>query len=249
MTTAAALVIGNELLTGKVHESNLPLLARELFELGVELRKVIFCQDDIDAIANDLRELSTSHDYVITSGGVGPTHDDVTMKAVAKCFGRPVIRSEELAQRIRDLVGARCSEGHLRMADVPDGSQLIQSDEVPWPTVLIGNVFVFPGLPRIFEVKLPLLREHITASTPFVSRAVYTLCRETDLAELLDRLVEEHPAVSIGSYPVMGEAYTTRLTFDGKDAAAIEAAAAALKDSLPTDKIVDAQIAVGEDDG
>jgi molybdenum cofactor synthesis domain-containing protein len=174
-TTAAGLLIGNELLTGKVQETNLALLARELFVLGVELSRVVVCRDDIDTIASDLRLLSDAHDYVITSGGVGPTHDDVTMKAVARCFGVAIHRSPELAERIRELVGDRCSESHLRMADVPVGSILLQSSEVPWPTVRVANVFVFPGLPKIFRMKLPLLREHIEASAPFHSQAVYTL--------------------------------------------------------------------------
>lgn len=237
--TAAALVIGNEILTGKVQDTNVVLLARELFLIGVELQRVVVCQDTIEVIAADLDHLRRHHDWVITSGGVGPTHDDVTIAAVARCFGRPIVRSPELEARIRQLVGARLKPAHLRMADVPEGSELLSTDDVPWPTVLVDNVFVMPGLPRIFEAKLPSLRARIGTTQPFLSRAVYTVCRETDIAEALQRVVDEHRQVTIGSYPVLGEAYNVRLTFDGKDGAAIDRAVAALLAELPPEAIVE----------
>ncbi len=237
--TAAALIIGNEILTGKIQETNVALLARELFAMGIELRRVVVCQDEIQTIADDIEALRSCHDYVITSGGVGPTHDDVTLKAVARCFERPIVRSPELESMIRDLVQETVSEGHLRMADVPEGARLVNTDEVRWPTVVMENVFILPGLPRIFEMKLPILREHLDASEPFLSRAVYTLCRETDLAHLLDDLAATHSNVDIGSYPVMGDyPYSVRLTFDSQDQGAIDRAVDALLEALPVDMIV-----------
>jgi molybdenum cofactor synthesis domain-containing protein len=236
--TAAALVIGNEILTGKVQETNVSRLARALFEMGVELRRVVVCQDEVEVIAEELDQLRHRHDWVITSGGVGPTHDDVTIAAVARCFGRPIVRSVALESRIRQLVGDRLKPAHLRMADVPEGSELLSSDDVPWPTILVDNVFVMPGLPRIFEAKLPSLRARIGTSQPFLSRAVYTLCRETDIAEALQRVVDLHRGVTIGSYPVIGECYNVRLTFDGKDVEAIDRAVSALLAELPPETIV-----------
>ncbi len=234
----AALVIGNEILSGKVRESNVELLARELFAIGAELCRVVVCQDDIDTIAADLEELRTRHDYVITSGGVGPTHDDVTIKAVARTFGRAVVRSQELERQIREFVGERVRDTHLRMADVPEGALLLSTPDVPWPTILMGNVFVLPGLPDIFQLKMPLLREHIKSDGPFRTRAVYTTCRETDLAEELDLVDAAHPAVRIGSYPVVGASYRVRLTFDGKDSSAIDRAVEDLLARLPCESIV-----------
>ncbi|HUP21534.1 MAG TPA: molybdopterin-binding protein, partial [Thermoanaerobaculia bacterium] len=181
--TAAALVIGNEILTGKVQETNIALLARALFEMGVELQRVVVCRDVVDIIAADLDQLRHRHDWVITSGGVGPTHDDVTIEAVARCFERSIVRSPQLETKIRRLVGERLKHAHLRMADVPEGSELLVSDDVPWPTILVGNVFVMPGLPRIFEAKLPSLRARIGTGQPFLSRAVYTHCRESEIAD------------------------------------------------------------------
>jgi molybdenum cofactor synthesis domain-containing protein len=239
MSTAAALVIGNEILTGTVQETNVALLARELFGLGVELRRVVFCRDVVDEIARDLDELRHRHDWVITSGGVGPTHDDVTIEAVARAFDRPVVRHRDLEARIRQIVGTETNESHLRMADVPEGADLIHGPDRRWPTVVIENVFVLPGLPKIFELKLPALRERIHGGPPFLSRAVYTRCRETDLVALLTRLAGEHHEVSIGSYPVLDEAYSVRLTFDSRSADAIERAVRELLAVLPPETIVD----------
>ena len=238
MPSVAALIIGNEILTGKVQETNVALLARELFARGVDLRRVVVCRDDVRVIAEDLNDLRRRHDWVVTSGGVGPTHDDVTLAAVARAFGRALVRSRELEEMIRRLVGDRLEEGHLRMSVVPDGAELVTCPGVTWPVVLVDNVFVMPGLPKVFRVELPAVCERIGASTPFLSRAIFTLCRETEIAPLLDRIVAEHTTVEIGSYPVTDEDYRVRLTFDGIDPEAIDRAVDALLAALPHEKIV-----------
>jgi molybdenum cofactor synthesis domain-containing protein len=170
--TAAALIIGNEILTGKVQEQNVAFLAKELFALGVALRRVVVCVDEIDVIVADLDALRTTHDVVFTSGGVGPTHDDVTIAAIAKAFGRKVVRAPEMEWLIRKYYAERVTDGHLRMADVPEGATLVRSAEMPWPTVQIENVYVLPGVPEIFRAKFPVLRDRLREGAPFVSRAV-----------------------------------------------------------------------------
>ena len=120
--TAAALVIGNELLSGKVDEANLPVLARALRGLGVLLRRVVMVQDDARTIAREVQVLSAAHDWLFTSGGVGPTHDDVTIEAVAAAFGVAVVPSPQMEAMLREHYGARCTDGHLRMALVPEGA-------------------------------------------------------------------------------------------------------------------------------
>lgn len=238
MPTAAALIIGNEILTGKVEEANLTLLAQELFGLGIELERVVICPDDAAGIAADITRLRGRFDYLITSGGVGPTHDDVTLQAVAEAFGRPLIRSPELVGKIREMVGERCTEGHLRMADVPEGAELVSTPDVPWPSVVMENVYVLPGVPRIFRMKLPLLRDRLAAGRRFHCRAVYTSCRETDIAELLDRVVVAHEEVDIGSYPVMDGDYRVKLTVDSRSRSAADLALAALVEALPSGAVV-----------
>lgn len=235
--TAAALLIGNEILTGKVQESNLEVLAKELFRLGIEMQRVVICQDKVDVIADEVTHLSARHTYVFTSGGVGPTHDDVTIKAVAKAFEVPVVRSAHLECRIRELVAERLNEGHLRMAEVPDGAEMVEGGEFDWPTILMRNVYVLPGLPGIFRAKLPILREHLGASRPFLSRVVYTTLRETDIAVLLSEIEQAFETVDVGSYPVLDQKYRVRITFDGKDASAIDEAVDRFVTAVPADRI------------
>lgn len=240
--TAAALVIGNELLTGKIQDANVAVLARDLFGLGVVLRRVIFCPDEVDVICRDLDALRRDHDYVFTSGGVGPTHDDVTMEAVAQAFHQRLVSSPEIEELLREYFGERCTERHLRMAELPEGAQLVTASTGRWPVVKVGNVFVLPGLPEIFRRKLPILREHLGGGVPFISKAVATRGDEGEIADLLERISDDHPAVSIGSYPRWGDDLVrVVVTFDGREPEAVDRAMAALIDALPRDQIIDSE--------
>ena len=217
-------------------------LASELFELGIAFDHAVICRDDVDIIARHLTELRTQYDLVFTTGGVGPTHDDVTHKAVAKAFGRPIVRSKELAELITSLLADRVTEGHLQMADIPDGATLLRSEDVRWPTVIMQNVFVLPGLPKVFRLKLPALCKYLKGDeTPFLSQALYTLCDEGELAAVLTELDSRHEEVSIGSYPVTDREYRVKLTVDGRDPERIEDVIAALREAIPAEKLVEAE--------
>lgn len=237
--TAAALIIGNEILSGKIQEKNVAFLARELFALGVALRRVVVCPDDLEIIAKDLNDLRAAFDFVFTSGGVGPTHDDITIEAIAHAFGRDVERSAEVESMIRRHFGERVTEGHLRMANMPAGAELVRSAAVPWPTIAIDNVFVLPGVPEIFELKLAVLRDRLRGDAPFVSEAVYTRCDEGEIAALLEQIVVRHPDVTVGSYPAWrNPEYKVKLTFDSTSESSVRAAADALVASLAPDLVV-----------
>ena len=237
--TASALVIGNEILTGKVQEANVGFLAKELFAMGIALRRVVVCPDDEGTIIDDLRALSKAHDWVFTSGGVGPTHDDLTIPAVAKAFARPLTRDSELEQLIRAHFRERTTDGHLRMADVPEGAELLRSAALPWPVMAIGNVFVMPGVPEIFRHKFELVRSRLGAGTPFVSRAIFTRCDEGEIAALLERVERTHAGVLIGSYPrIPGAEYTVKITFDGSDPERVASALEACLRELPPELVV-----------
>lgn len=237
--TAAALVIGNELLSGKIQEQNVAFLGKELYKLGIRLCRVVMCLDDIDTIASDLNKLREMHDYVFTSGGVGPTHDDMTLPAVARAFGVPLARAPEIEHLIRAYHGGAVTESHLRMADAPAGSTFISSDEVRWPTVCIGNVLIFPGVPEIFRMKFDAVRTHLRGGQPFYSHAVYTRCDEGEIADLLATIEQEAEGVTIGSYPTLRDrAYSTKVTFDGHDRDRIEQAAARFIAAIEPDKLV-----------
>jgi molybdenum cofactor synthesis domain-containing protein len=232
--TAAALVIGDEILSGKVHEANIPVLARALRELGVLLQRVVVVMDDVETIAREVRELSRAHDWLFTSGGVGPTHDDVTVEAVAKAFGVTVVSSPIMESMLRAHYQRRCTEGHLRMALVPDGASLEVTTSVTWPTIRLGNTWLLPGIPEVFRMKLPVALAHVRGGPAFVSRAVYVKMDEGELKPLLDGAVASFADVAIGSYPAWRDStYGTKLTFDGRDVARVVAARDAFIASLP----------------
>jgi molybdopterin-biosynthesis enzyme MoeA-like protein len=232
--TAAALVIGNELLSGKVEEANVHVLARALWTLGIELRRVVLVLDDLDVIAREVAELARAHDWLFTSGGVGPTHDDVTVSGVARAFGVPVVEDPTLAKMLRDHYGDRITPGHLQMALVPEGSTLETHDTVRWPTIRIRNTWLMPGVPEIFRMKLAAVVQHLGGGVGFVSRAVFTKMDEGDLKALLDQVVARFPDVGVGSYPKWQDpSYKTKLTFDGRDPARVDAARDAFLALLP----------------
>jgi molybdenum cofactor synthesis domain-containing protein len=239
MRKAAALIIGNELLSGKIVEANLVVLARELRSLGILLARAVMILDDLDVIAREVRELSAAHDVVFTSGGVGPTHDDLTIEGVARAFGVGVTSAPDIERLIRRHYGERCSDDHLLMARIPEGARLVTSAAVPWPTVVMRNVWVLPGVPEVFQMKLPHIRGELSGDAPFVSLAVYVTLDEGDIKPLLDRVVAAHADVEVGSYPKWNDPeYRTKLTFDGKSDASVRAARDAFVAELPRGALV-----------
>lgn len=229
-------MIGNELLSGKIEEANVSVLARALRALGIELRRVVMILDDVDTIAREIKELSRAHDWLITSGGVGPTHDDVTVKGAAQAFGRRVVEEPTLAKMLRDYYGERCTDGHLQMALVPEGAALESHESVRWPTIRLENTWLLPGVPEIFRMKLNVVVDRIGEEgvAGFVTRAVYTKMDEGDLKPLLDSIVDRFPDVGVGSYPKWHDpSYKTKLTFDARDVLRVEAARDAFVQLLP----------------
>ena len=232
--TAAALLIGNELLSGKVHEANLVELARTLRSVGVSLRRAVMVPDDMAVIADEVRTLSAAHDVVFTSGGVGPTHDDITIEAVAQAFGVRAVVHPDFEALLHSVYGARMTAGHLRMALVPEGAELVSHRDARWPTVLMRNVWVLPGVPEAFRMKLAVVRDRVRGATTFHSRQVLTQMDEPDLKPMLDRVVAAHPTVDVGSYPKWFDIrYRTKITFDATSADALEAAVAEFLSLLP----------------
>lgn len=232
--SAGAVLIGNELLSGKVHESNLVELARMLRALGIKLERVVMIPDDIEVISREVRTLSDSFDVVFTSGGVGPTHDDVTLEGLAKAFGVAARIDPSIEALLRSAYGERCTEGHLRMALVPEGAELATTAEILWPTVVMRNVWVLPGIPEIFRMKLAVVRAWVSGPEPFVSRAVFTKMDEAELKPLLDKVVDEHPEVEVGSYPKWFDpSYKTKLTFDSRNSSQVQAAVDCFISLLP----------------
>jgi molybdenum cofactor synthesis domain-containing protein len=239
---AAFLAIGNELLSGKVVEANLAPLAKTLRALGIQLSTAEILLDDVPTLSAAILRLSRAHGVVVTSGGVGPTHDDVTIEAVAKAFGRPVVREPSLVELVYQTFGDRTSEAHLRFADVPEGAELRRAPDVSWPTPVLENVWILPGVPEVFRMKLATLRAHLKGPSPFLSRALVLTLEEVELKDSLDAVVAAHPEVSIGSYPALfNPRYRTRITFDGTSESALQAALDDLRRRLEPSAVVDVE--------
>ncbi len=221
-------MIGNEILTGKSQDENARFLIGELHSLGVALRRIVVIPDELDDIAAAVRECSSRFDYVFTSGGVGPTHDDLTIEGIARAFGRAIVRNPELADMIRGYFGDEADEARMRMADTPDGSHLVREEGLRWPVLATENVYILPGVPELFRKKFEAIRERFRAE-PFHTSIVYTREDEFDIAPRLDRVVALHADVEIGSYPnYTSEEYRVKITLESKNADSVKNALRAL---------------------
>jgi len=231
--SAGILIIGNEILSGKVTDTNSPYLCRELRELGVDVERILTIPDDIELIAREVRTMSDAYDFVFTSGGIGPTHDDMTMDGVAQAFGRSLERSESIASRIERAQGKPPNESQLKMAIVPEDAVLIDAGDLWFPVVIVENVHVFPGIPELLMKKFDSIRERFRG-IPFLLKKVFVTQRESDIAESLHALLEEFPQLLLGSYPKIGEeAFRVLLTLESRDASYLGAALDSLLSRLP----------------
>ena len=226
--TAGIVIIGDEILTGKFAEENAAFLIGELRALGVELRRITVVPDDLDDIAASVREASARFDHVFTSGGVGPTHDDITIAAIARGFGVGVRRHPELEAKVRGYWGDKLAEANLRLADLPDTAELVYGKDQVWPVVCVRNVYILPGVPALFRRKFVDIRDRFRAE-PVTAARLYVDADEGDLAPHLDSVVAAHPSVKIGSYPRFSEKdFRVLLTLEGADGAEVAAAHEAL---------------------
>ena len=231
-------MIGNEILTGKSEDKNASFLIGELYRLGVMLRRIEIIPDDLDEIARAVSECAAKFDYVFTSGGVGPTHDDLTIEGIARAFGREVVRDPGLAGMIRGYFGDEADETRLRMADMPAGSRLISETGLRWPVLATENVFILPGVPELFRSKFEAIRELFRAE-PFYTAAIYTREDEFDIAPRLNDVAANHPGVEIGSYPnFTSDEYRVKITIESKESDQVESARRALLDSLDPGSLV-----------
>ena len=236
--SAGVVIIGNEILSGKVTDENSPFLARELRQLGVELRRIVTIPDDLDLIAQAVREFREAYDVVFTSGGVGPTHDDVTMAGIARGLGRRVIRHPEMEANIRRFLKGAVNEAHLKMSEVPEGAELVPDASLGFPTIKFENIYILPGIPDILRKKFHALRDRFT-DAPYHLRVIYTCQSESMIAESLNQAVAEFPDLLLGSYPKLGDPeYMVKLTMESKDGEYVQRAFDRLLALLPAGSVV-----------
>jgi len=238
VSTAAIIVIGDEILSGKFADENAAYLIRELRELGVALRRIEVIPDAHEEIGVAVRAASERYDHVFTSGGVGPTHDDVTIEAIARAFGVRVVKNPILEGMLRAYYGVRLEERNLRMAEVPEGAEMIAADAPSWPVTSFRNIYILPGVPVIFRRKFAAIRERFRVA-PFYTRRVYCMSDEGTIARHLDAVVAEFPEIAVGSYPRFEEKdFRVIVTLEAKDAAQVAAATEALVGRLPANVVV-----------
>lgn len=198
--TAGVVIIGDEVLSGKVTEENIGFFVGRFRELGVDLRHVAIVPDETEAIGRAVRDASDRFDIVCTTGGVGPTHDDITMDAIATGFGVPVTDQPRLLELVLTYFGDEPTEAQLRLARAPEGSELVGRAEPPWPTVRFRNVYVFPGIPQLLRAKFDTIQDRFTGS-PLFAGTVEAQATEVEICTRLEAIVAAHPLVAIGSYP------------------------------------------------
>jgi molybdenum cofactor synthesis domain-containing protein len=232
--TAAFLVIGDEILSGRTREANIQVLATALTGIGIDLTEIRVIRDGLDPIVTALNELRTAYDHVFTSGGIGPTHDDVTADSVAAAFGVGIDVRDDARERIEALVrkrGIPMADGVLRMARIPDGATLIGNRLSGAPGFSIGNVHVMAGVPSIFTVMVDDLVPTLQGGAPTVSGSLVVERGEAYFAEALAAFARAHDDLSIGSYPMQNEGkFVVEIVVRGTDPERVRAAVAELAD-------------------
>jgi FAD synthetase len=236
--TAAILLVGNELLSGKTTDTNAAYLCRELRALGVDVRRITVVPDEVDLIAREVRAFSRDFDLVFTSGGVGPTHDDVTIEGVAVGLGVKVVRDPALIALLERHARGPLNEARLKMAEIPEGAELLADESLRFPTILAGNVYVLPGVPEIFRQKFASLRERFR-DAPIHLRNVFVRMGEGSLADYLNALLGAYPDLMLGSYPELANPeYQVKVTLESRDRDYLERALADFMGRLPAEVVV-----------
>ncbi|MBI1216968.1 MAG: competence/damage-inducible protein A [Rhodobacteraceae bacterium] len=226
--TAAMLVIGDEILSGRTRDSNMYHLAGELTRHGIVLKEARVVADDQAAIIAAVNALRAAYDEVFTSGGIGPTHDDITAEAIAAAFGVPIgVRDDARAilEAHYARSGTELNAARLRMARIPDGARLIDNPISRAPGFSLGNVHVMAGVPNIFEAMLASVLPTLTGGDPLLSQSLRVMRGEGEIAKPLADLALEFADLTFGSYPFVRDgAYGTNLVVRGTDAARLDAA-------------------------
>lgn len=231
--SAAMLVIGDEILSGRTRDANMHYLAGQLTERGIDLKEVRVVSDDREAIIAATKALSGNYDHVFTSGGIGPTHDDITADCIAAAFGAHIdVRDDAraLLQAHYDRSGQELNAARLRMARIPDGATLIDNPVSTAPGFTLGNVHVMAGVPSVFQAMVASILPTLTGGAPLLSRTLRLMRGEGDLAGPLGQFAADHPELSVGSYPFQKDGiYGSNIVVRGTDAAALDTAMQTLK--------------------
>ncbi len=228
--TAGAIIIGDEILSGRTKDTNLNTIALYCEDCGVALKEARTVGDTEAAIIEAVNALRARYDYVFTTGGIGPTHDDITAECIAKAFGVPLIHHPDAMAQLKAQLGANFNEARARMARAPQGAVLIDNPVSVGPGFMTGNVITMAGIPRVMTAMLESARPFIVGGPKVLSEVIFTSVPEGDLAEPLGAIQKRFPEVSIGSYPGYRDGrITNRLVLRSTDAALLAEAKAAVE--------------------
>ncbi len=233
--TAALVVIGDEILSGRTQDRNVAQVATWLNIQGIRLAEVRIVPDDMDAIGRAIVALRGDHDYLFTTGGIGPTHDDITVDAIAAALGLPVVvnpRAREILEAYYATRGG-VTEARLRMARMPEGARLIENRLSGAPGICVGNIYILAGIPHIAGLMLEALTGQLEGGRPLLSRTIGCWSPESEVADLLAEVERAHPDCRIGSYPFFRDGRVgANFVIRGTVAGALEACAADLAGRL-----------------
>jgi molybdenum cofactor synthesis domain-containing protein len=234
IVTAALLVIGDEILSGRTKDKNIGYIAEYLTGIGIDLREVRVVADIEEEIVAAVNALRSRYTYLFTTGGIGPTHDDITADAVAKAFGVGIEVHPEAHRLLRERFGAELNEARLRMARVPVGGELVRNPVSVAPGIRIGNTFVMAGVPSIMQAMLDNIAPTLKTGVKMLSTTIRADMREGDLGSALADVAKAHPQASIGSYPFWdeGQRPNTNLVIRSREPGALAAAGRAVEAML-----------------
>jgi len=235
--TAGIIIIGDEILTGKVQDYNSFFMAQELWAHGIQLSRISIIPDNIDEIANEVRKFSKNYNFVFTSGGIGPTHDDVTIEGISKAFNVRTVIDPTLKAFLEIKLG-KLSPEQLKMAEVPEGAELINDNSLSFPLIKFLNVYILPGIPQLLRKKFFAIEKLFNEPVVFLKK-IFLNESESEVAPLLNDIVKRFKTVKIGSYPVLDNAeYSVMVTMESLDNISLEAASASLIQMISKEKLV-----------
>ena len=234
--TAGIIIIGDEILSGKVQDNNAFFMAKELWSHGIHLSRISIIPDDIDQIAEEVKIFSGKFDYVFTSGGIGPTHDDVTIEGIAKAFKVKTIIDKTLKEIVEKKLGTLSPE-KLKMAEAPEGSELVSNGNLSFPLIKFKNIYIFPGIPELLRKKFFAIESLF--NEPHVHlKKIYIRESESEIAPILKNVLERFKSVKIGSYPIMNiKDYSIIVTIESLDEVSLGGAVQELLHTVPEENI------------
>ena len=242
--SVSVILIGNELLSGKIEDENGLYVIRRLRKLGANLVRLAVVQDQRESIIDEVKRCIEASDFVITSGGVGPTHDDITLECIAEALDVTTEENPQLAKMIRGFFQTKTTDAHLRMAAIPRGSTLVEAGSHTWPVIKAQTVFVLPGVPEIFKAKFEAIAHFFRRGTWYL-RSVYLNVDEGTIAQKL-RELEEAFGVAIGSYPrLRKDEFKVRVTVEARSAGPVDRVVHEFVKSIDPSRVVRVDPPVG----